>query len=170
MGRAGEGEAYRSVLAALEIGQVCNGVITHIRDFGVFVDLGDMEGVITSINLSWGNFNHPSEVVSVGQSVAVVVLAVDLQRMQISLSLKELQPRPLLKFARDCLGKTLRAKVSKVVPFGVFVRPEDGIEGLIPVAEFERKGIEVLPSPGDEIPVRVEAINIVSNKIKLSLP
>jgi small subunit ribosomal protein S1 len=115
-------------------------VITDIRDFGVFVDLGDVEGVITSINLSWTRFDHPSEIVNVGQRVAVVVLAVDLERMQISLSLKELQPRPLLKYARTCLGNTLQAEVSKVVPFGVFVRPDDGVEGLVPQSNSSERG------------------------------
>ncbi|MDF5753596.1 S1 RNA-binding domain-containing protein [Spongiactinospora sp. TRM90649] len=163
-------EAYRRALSALEIGQVRNGVIADIRNFGVFVDLGDVEGVITNVNLSWGRFDHPADIVNVGQNVAVVVLAVDLERMQLSLSLRELQPKPLLKFARTCLGKTLQAEVSKVLPFGVFVRPDVGIEGLIPAAEFERKPAYAWPSLGETILVQVEAVNIVSNKVEFTLP
>ncbi|GAA4103068.1 S1 RNA-binding domain-containing protein [Nonomuraea soli] len=163
-------EARRARLGALESGQVQRGTVTAVGTYGAFVDLGGIYGLISVVNLAWRHFASPAEIVEVGQELAVMVLDVDLDRERVSLSLKELQPQPLLEFARTKLDCIVQGRVSKVVPFGVFVRVDDGVEGLIPEAEFTNRGIISLPSLGSEIAVKVTDINIIRSRIRLVLP
>lgn len=170
MDRRVDPEARRARLGALEPGQVQRGTVTAVGTYGAFVDLGGIHGLISVINLAWRHFASPGEIVEVGQELAVMVLDVDLDRERVSLSLKELQPQPLLEFARTKLDSIVQGHVSKVVPFGVFVRVHDGIEGLVPEEEFTNKGIASMPSLGTEIEVKVAEVNILRSKIRLVLP
>ncbi|MFI6995750.1 S1 RNA-binding domain-containing protein [Nonomuraea wenchangensis] len=154
------------ILRSFELGQVCRGVVSSIKPFGVFVDLGGVDGMVNMAELSWRRFGDPSEVVEVGQEIVVMVLDVDLERERMSLSLKALQDDPLVELARTRLGAVLRAPVTNVIPFGVFVEIGDGIEGLVHISEFPDGE---LPSEGHELLVRIADINLGRHRARLEL-
>ncbi|MUH42868.1 MAG: 30S ribosomal protein S1, partial [Actinobacteria bacterium] len=124
-------------LTTLLKGQVRNGVVSSIVNFGAFVDLGGVDGLVHVSELSWKHIDHPSEVVEVGQEVTVEVLEVDMERERVSLSLKSTQEDPWQQFARTHqMGQVVPGVVTKLVPFGAFVRVEEGIEGLVHISEL----------------------------------
>jgi small subunit ribosomal protein S1 len=142
-------------------------------NFGAFVDLGGVDGLVHVSELSWKHIDHPSEVVEVGQEVTVEVLEVDLDRERVSLSLKATQEDPWQTFARThALGQVVPGKVTKLVPFGAFVRVEDGIEGLVHISELAVRHVELaeqVVSVGDELFVKVIDIDLERRRISLSL-
>ena len=162
-----------SFLNELEKGQVREGVVSSIVNFGAFVDLGGVDGLVHVSELSWKHIDHPSEVVEVGQPVTVEVLEVDLDRERVSLSLKATQEDPWQAFARThALGQIVPGKVTKLVPFGAFVRVEDGIEGLVHISELAQRHVEVpeqVAKVGDEVFVKVIDIDLERRRISLSL-
>ncbi|WP_052424059.1 S1 RNA-binding domain-containing protein [Nonomuraea candida] len=162
----GDPEDVVEILRSFEPGQVRRGVVSSIEPFGVFVDLGGADGMVNMAELSWRRFDDPAEVVEVGQEIVVMVLDVDLERARMSLSLKALQDDPLVELARTRLGSVLRAPVTKVIPFGVFVGIGDGIEGLVHISEFPDGE---LPSEGHELPVRIADINMRRHRVRLEL-
>ncbi|RCG32611.1 S1 RNA-binding domain-containing protein [Sphaerisporangium album] len=169
----GNSGTERDFLEKLDAGQVIKGVVSSIADFGAFVDLGAAEGLISVPQLSWSRIDHPSEVVHVGQEVTVTILNIDLERAQIWLSLKSLQPDPFQVFARTQLGNILHGHVTKLTPIGVFVRVDKDVEGLIPASEFTRDGAGMprqAPKIGDEIIVRVAGINVDKRRVGLQFP
>ena len=130
-------------LSQLKKGQIREGVVSSIVNFGAFVDLGGVDGLIHVSELSWKHIDHPSEVVKVGDKVTVEVLDVDLDRERISLSLKATQEDPWQRFAAPTfLARSSRAKVTKIVQFGVFISVEDGIEGLVHISELANRHVE----------------------------
>ncbi|MEU8917062.1 S1 RNA-binding domain-containing protein [Streptomyces nigrescens] len=155
-----------SLLETFQPGQVCRGIVTSVTDFGIFVDLDGAVGIVTVPNLSWRRIDHPSQVAATGQDVTIVVLDIDLERQQISASLKELQHDPFLDFARRRLGVTLSGPVTKASPVGVFIRLEGGVLGLLPISEFEMGDI---PEVDDVLTVKPTYINIVKRQVFLSL-
>ncbi|WP_409472283.1 S1 RNA-binding domain-containing protein [Streptomyces sp. HC307] len=148
----------------LERGQIVRGVVTRIAPFGVFVDLDGVEGFVTVPELSRHRFDSLDEVVHVGQEVTAEILAFELPRQQVRLSLAALAPDPLTEFARNGLGRVVRGTVTKAVPFGVFVRVADGVEGL--VHRDTLTGLS-LPEAGDELSVEVVGINLVRRRVAL---
>ncbi|MFE2866023.1 S1 RNA-binding domain-containing protein [Embleya sp. NPDC059259] len=172
MAGGSERGARRAFLESLELGQVRRGVVSSIAGFGVFVDLGGFDGMVSVANLSWNHVEHLSDVVEVGEEVCVVVLDVDMDRERVSLSLQDLQPDPLVPFARTRLGHDLAGVVTKIVPFGVFVRVEGGIEGLLPRTEEERvtpDAPERVWREGDAVVVTVADINFRRRRVRFSL-
>src|SRR6476660_2742840 len=130
-----QSEVRSEFLNQLGKGQVRKGVVSSIVNFGAFVDLGGVDGLVHVSELSWKHIDHPSEVVEVGQEVTVEVLDVDLDRERVSLSLKATQEDPWRQFARThAITQIVPVKVTKLVPFGAFVRVEDGIEGLVHIS------------------------------------
>ena len=128
----------------LQKGQVRSGVVSSIVNFGAFVDLGGVDGLVHVSELSWKHIDHPSEVVEVGQEVTVEVLDVDMDRERVSLSLKATQEDPWQHFARThAIGQVVPGKVTKLVPFGAFVRVDDGIEGLVHISELAERHVEL---------------------------
>ena len=168
-----QSEVRTTFLSTLQKGQVRKGVVSSIVNFGAFVDLGGVDGLVHVSELSWKHIDHPSEVVQVGQEVTVEVLDVDFDRERVSLSLKATQEDPWQTFARTHkIGQIVPGKVTKLVPFGVFVRVEDGIEGLVHVSELATRHVEVpeqVAKIGDEIFVKVIDINLERRRISLSL-
>ena len=162
-----------SFLNELEKGQVREGVVSSIVNFGAFVDLGGVDGLVHVSELSWKHIDHPSEVVEVGQPVTVEVLEVDLDRERVSLSLKATQEDPWQAFARThALGQIVPGKVTKLVPFGAFVRVEDGIEGLVHISELAQRHVELpdqVVKVGEEVFVKVIDIDLERRRISLSL-
>ncbi|MGV9182844.1 30S ribosomal protein S1 [Arcanobacterium canis] len=168
-----QSEVRSHFLGTLQKGQVREGVISSIVNFGAFVDLGGVDGLVHVSELSWKHIDHPSEVVEVGQHVTVEVLDVDFDRERVSLSLKATQEDPWQTFARTHqIGQIVPGKVTKLVPFGAFVRVEDGIEGLVHISELAQRHIDLpeqVAKVGDEVFVKVIDIDLDRRRISLSL-
>jgi small subunit ribosomal protein S1 len=152
---------------------VRNGVVSSIVNFGAFVDLGGVDGLVHVSELSWKHIDHPSEVVEVGQEVTVEVLDIDLDRERVSLSLKATQEDPWRQFARTHqIGQVVPGRVTKLVPFGAFVRVQDGIEGLVHISELAERHVEIpeqVVQVGDSLLVKVIDIDLERRRISLSL-
>jgi small subunit ribosomal protein S1 len=160
-------------LTTLQKGQVRHGTVSSIVNFGAFVDLGGVDGLVHVSELSWKHIDHPGEVVEVGQEVTVEVLDVDMDRERVSLSLKATQEDPWQLFARTHeIGQVVPGKVTKIVPFGAFVRVDDGIEGLVHISELAERHVETadqVVGVGDDIFVKVIDIDLDRRRISLSL-
>jgi small subunit ribosomal protein S1 len=129
----------QEVLGKLVKGQILPGAVSSIVDFGAFVDLGGIDGLVHISELSWNHVNHPSEVVSVGDEVEVQVLEVDFDRERISLGLKQTQDDPWKELVQDFpMGTLIEGRVTKIVPFGAFVELGNGVEGLVHISEMAR--------------------------------
>ncbi|MFL6074005.1 MAG: S1 RNA-binding domain-containing protein, partial [Mycobacteriales bacterium] len=168
-----QSEVRTEFLNKLQKGQVRKGVVSSIVNFGAFVDLGGVDGLVHVSELSWKHIDHPSEVVEVGQEVEVEVLDVDLDRERVSLSLKATQEDPWRQFARTHqIGQIVPGRVTKLVPFGAFVRVEEGIEGLVHISELAERHVEIpeqVVQVGDEVMVKVIDIDLERRRISLSL-
>lgn len=166
-------EGRSTLINKLEEGQVLPGVVSLIVDFGAFVDLGGVFGLVHISELSWKRIDHPSEVVAVGQVITVQVLAVNLGRDRVSLSLRATTEDPWQNFARlHGLGHIVPGKVIKLVPFGAFVRVEDGVEGLVHISELAARRVEhaeQIVSVGDELLFKVIDIDLKRRRVSLSL-
>ncbi|MFZ8925685.1 MAG: 30S ribosomal protein S1 [Candidatus Nanopelagicales bacterium] len=166
-----QSEVRQTFLNNLQKGQIRSGVISSIVNFGAFVDLGGVDGLVHVSELSWKHIDHPSEVVD--QEVTVEVLDVDMDRERVSLSLKATQEDPWQHFARTHqLGQVTPGRVTKLVPFGAFVRVEEGIEGLVHISELAERHVEIpeqIVQVGDEIFVKVIDIDLERRRISLSL-
>ncbi len=168
-----QSEFRNEFLNSLQKGEIRAGVVSSIVNFGAFVDLGGVDGLVHVSELSWKHIDHPSEVVEVGDNVEVEVLDVDLDRERVSLSLKATQEDPWQKFAREHeVGEVVDGQVTKLVPFGAFVKVADGIEGLVHISELADRHVEVpeaVVNVGDQIEVKVIDIDTVRRRISLSL-
>ena len=168
-----QAEVRTQFLDTLQKGQIRSGVVSSIVNFGAFVDLGGVDGLVHVSELSWKHIDHPSEVVEVGQEVSVEVLDVDMDRERVSLSLKATQEDPWQTFARThAIGQVVPGKVTKLVPFGAFIRVEDGIEGLVHISELAQRHVEVpeqVVKVGEEVFVKVIDIDLDRRRISLSL-
>ncbi|MGC5290126.1 S1 RNA-binding domain-containing protein [Micromonospora sp. DT231] len=158
----GDDDSAQLSLGTLERGQVAAGVVVQIENFGVFVELGGVTGMVNCPELSWRHFDHPTDVVDVGDRLTVMVLDVDLDRERVSLSLKALQPDPMAEFARTGLGAVLVGEVTQIVPFGVLVAVEDGIQGLV-----HKSALAHDPQLGERMSVEVVDINLVRRRVRL---
>jgi small subunit ribosomal protein S1 len=168
-----QSEVRSTFLQTLQKGQVRHGVVSSIVNFGAFVDLGGVDGLVHVSELSWKHIDHPGEVVEVGQEVTVEVLDVDMERERVSLSLKATQEDPWQQFARThAIGQVVPGRVTKLVPFGAFVRVDEGIEGLVHISELAERHVEIpeqVVNVGDEILVKVIDIDLERRRISLSL-
>jgi small subunit ribosomal protein S1 len=168
-----QSEVRSEFLNKLAKGQVRKGVVSSIVNFGAFVDLGGVDGLVHVSELSWKHIDHPSEVVEVGQEVEVEVLDVDLDRERVSLSLKATQEDPWRQFARThAIQQIVPGKVTKLVPFGAFVRVDDGIEGLVHISELAERHVEIpeqVVQVGSDVMVKVIDIDLERRRISLSL-
>ena len=164
-------EDRERILDRLQPGQVVEGTISNIVDFGAFVDLDGIDGLIHISELSWSHVNHPSEILSIGDKVTVKVLDIDRQRQRISLGLKQTQEDPWQRVVDTYnVGDELEGTVTKVVTFGAFVEILDGVEGLVHISELAQHHVEnprEIIQPGD--PVRVKILEIDSERRRLSL-
>jgi small subunit ribosomal protein S1 len=170
-------EAQRSqrdeFLTNLKPGEVRKGVVSSVVNFGAFVDLGGMDGLIHVSELSWKHVDHPGQIVAVGDQVTVRVLDVDLDRERISLSLKATQADPWQEFANaHRVGELVYGRVTKLVPFGAFVQVGDGIEGLVHISEMAVHHVDQpdqVVSPGEELWVKIIDIDLARRRISLSI-
>ena len=166
-------EQREDFLANLTPGEVRSGVVSSVVNFGAFVDLGGMDGLIHVSELSWKHVDHPGSVVAVGDEVTVQVLEVDLDRERISLSLKATQQDPWQEFASSHrVGELVYGRVTKLVPFGSFVQVGDGIEGLVHISEMSAHHIDLpeqVVTPGEELWVKIIDIDLQRRRISLSI-
>src|ERR1039457_5010342 len=164
-------EQRQQILDKLQPGAVVEGQISNIVDFGAFVDLDGMDGLIHISELSWSHVNHPAEVLEIGQTVQVKVLDIDRDRQRISLGLKQTQNDPWQQVLNTYnIGDELAGTVTKVVTFGAFVEILDGVEGLVHISELAAHHVEnprEIVQPGDEL--RVKILEIDSERRRLSL-
>src|SRR5690242_18290865 len=164
-------EQRQAILERLQPGQVVEGQISNIVDFGAFVDLDGIDGLIHISELSWSHVNHPSEVLSIGDTVEVKVLDIDRDRQRISLGLKQTQEDPWQRVVDTYhVGDELEGTVTKVVAFGAFVEILEGVEGLVHISELAQQHVEnprEIVQPGDD--VRVKILEIDSERRRLSL-
>jgi len=168
-----QSEVRSEFLNKLAKGQVRTGQVSSIVNFGAFVDLGGVDGLVHVSELSWKHIDHPSEVVTVGDEVTVEVLDVDMDRERVSLSLKATQEDPWQHFARTHqIGQIVPGKVTKLVPFGSFVRVEEGIEGLVHISEMASHHVDLpeqVVNPGEELWVKIIDIELNRRRISLSI-
>ena len=161
------------ILSKLSKGMRLKGNVSSIVDFGAFVNLGGIDGLVHISELSWNHVNHPSEVVKVGDEVEVEVLDVDLQRERISLGLKQTTPDPWIQLVENYpVGTIVDGKVTKIVPFGAFVELGDSIEGLVHISEMAGRHIDTpaqVVHAGDDVKVKVMEINPDRRRISLSM-
>ena len=161
------------ILSKLKPGMRLKGTVSSIVDFGAFVDLGGIDGLVHISELSWNHVNHPSEVVKVGQEVEVQVLDVDLNRERISLGLKQTTEDPWRTLVKKYpVGAIVEGTVTKLVTFGVFVDLGDGVEGLVHISEMAKQHVDQpsqVCSVGDKVQVKVMEIDLDRRRISLSM-
>jgi small subunit ribosomal protein S1 len=166
-------EMRQAILDKLNPGDVVEGTISNIVDFGAFVDLDGMDGLIHISELSWSHVNHPSEVLEIGQKVDVKVLDIDRERQRISLGLKQTQTDPWQQVLESYNeGDVVAGKVTKVVTFGAFVEILPGVEGLVHISELAQHHVEnprEVVSQGDTVNVRILEVDAERRRLSLSL-
>src|SRR4051812_1723986 len=166
-------EQRQRILDRLNPGDVVEGTISNIVDFGAFVDLDGMDGLIHISELSWSHVNHPSEVLEIGQTVRVQVLDIDRDRQRISLGLKQTQTDPWQQVLESYQeGDVVQGTVTKVVTFGAFVEILPGVEGLVHISELAQHHVEnprEIVSQGDKVHVRILEVDAERRRLSLSL-
>jgi small subunit ribosomal protein S1 len=163
----------QAILDRLQPGDVVDGQISNIVDFGAFVDLDGMDGLIHISELSWSHVNHPSEVLEIGQTVKVKVLDIDRDRQRISLGLKQTQSDPWQQVLESYQeGDVVEGRVTKVVTFGAFVEILPGVEGLVHISELAQHHVEnprEVVSQGDVVNVKIIEVDADRRRLSLSL-
>ena len=170
---AEEAEKKKKIWDTLEVGSVVKGTVRRLADFGAFVDIGGVDGLVHVTDLSWGRVKHPSDVVSVGQQIDVKILNVDPERERISLSYKQTQPRPWTVAAEKYpVGSIVEGKVVRITTFGAFVELEPGLDGLVHISQCALTRIakvEDAVNVGDIVRVKVLDVNTEAKRISLSI-
>jgi len=167
-------ESRRKILAEIQVGELRSGAVKNITDFGAFIDLDGIDGLLHVTDMTWGRINHPSEVLKVGDEVEVMILDVDLEKERISLGLKQTQDNPWEDIeARYPIGGRVHGKVVNLAPYGAFVELEQGIEGLVHVSEMSwtkriQRAADVL-NVGDEVEAVILSVSTEDKKISLGM-
>jgi len=166
-------EIRKQTLSSLAEGQIREGIVRRITDYGAFVDLGGVDGLLHVSEMSWTRINHPSEAVKVGQKIQVMVLKLNLEQGRVSLGLRQILPDPWEEVRRiHSVGDTITVTVTRLVPFGAFASVEGGVEGIIPNAELAHKRVnkpEDVVSVGQEVEVKVIDLRPDERRMTLSL-
>ena len=167
-------EAKRTLLTQIQIGELRRGVVKNIADFGAFVDLGGIDGLLHITDMSWSRIGHPSEMVKIDQEIEIVILNVDREKEKIALGLKQIQANPWNNVAEKYpIGSKVKGTVVNIMNYGAFVKLEDGIEGLVHISEMSWTRRVNHPSEivqvGDEVEVVVLDINREKQEISLGM-
>ena len=166
-------EGKKKTMAELEVGQLREGVVRKIQDFGAFVDIGGVDGLIHISQLSWERVKHPSEILQEGQKIRVRVEKIDPETGKIGLSLKNPEEHPWMNIeARFPPGTTIRGPVTRIAQFGAFVRVAPGVEGLIHVSEIAHQRVHKIENfikEGDEVEAKVLTVDTEQQRMGLSL-
>lgn len=163
-----------AILAEIDKGQVREGIVKNITDFGVFIDLGGLDGLLHITDMSWGRINHPSELVKLGQQIRVKILEYDREKSRVSLGLKQLTPHPWENIeTKFPVGATIKGRIVSIVDYGAFIELEKGVEGLIHISEMswtkQVKHPSKLVSISQEVDAMVLKIDKEDQKISLGL-
>ena len=168
-----EAEKKKKIWESLEVGSIVKGTVRRLADFGAFVDIGGVDGLVHVTDLSWGRVKHPSDVVSVGQEIDVKILNVDPERERISLSYKQTQPKPWsVADQKYPVGSVVEGKVVRITTFGAFVELEPGLDGLVHISQCALTRIakvEDAVNVGDIVRVKVLDVNTEAKRISLSI-
>ncbi len=168
-----QAEAKEKLLAELAPGQVREGIVRNIRDFGAFVDLGGVDGLLHVSQLSWQRVNHPNEVLELGQKVKVKIQKIDPETKKISLAMKDLMASPWDSAKEKYYeGLSLHGKVTKVADFGAFVELEPGVEGLVHISELAHHRVfrtSDIVKEGEEVEVKILSFELDKQRISLSM-
>ena len=160
-------------LASLKEGQVRDGIVRRVTDYGAFVDLGGIDGLLHVSEMSWARINHPSDVVKVGDKIQVMILKMRPDQDRISLGLRQILPDPWTEVpGKYTLGDKMQVTVSRVVPFGAFVTLEGGIEAIIPNSELSTRRVskpQDIVNPGDVVEAQIIELKPEERKMTLSL-
>ena len=171
--QAEEADKKKEIWSTLTVGEMVKGVVRRLTDFGAFVDIGGVDGLVHVTDLSWGRVRHPSDVVSVNQTIEVKILSLDPAKERISLSYKQTQPRPWEVAAEKYpVGSIVSGKVVRITTFGAFVELEPGLDGLVHISQCALTRIakvEDAVSVGDQIRVKVLDVNPEARRISLSI-
>jgi len=163
----------KALLEGLQPGQIVTGIVSRITDFGVFVDLGGIDGLIHISELSWSRVKHPSEILKAGEKVEVYVISVDKDNEKISLSLKQTVPQPWDNIEdRIHAGDIIEGKVVRLAPFGAFVEVEPGVDGLVHISQISERRInkvEDVLNVGDIVTAKVVEVNSSEKRLSLSI-
>ena len=163
-------EARKTLLTRIKEGDIVKGHVTNIADFGAFIDLGGIDGLLHITDMSWGRVNHPSEIVRIGQEVEVKVLNIDREREKIALGLKQREPSPWEEIEKKYpVGARVRGSVVSLMSYGAFVRLEDGIEGLVHVSEMSWTRRINHPSELVQVNQETDVVVLDFNKDKLEI-
>lgn len=166
-------KAQEALLESLEVGQVIPGRVSSIKDFGAFIDLGGLEGLVHISEMSWARVSHPSELLKVGETVDVFVLGIDKKNNRISLGMKQLKPDPWVNVtSKYHIDQIVNGTVSRIVPFGAFIRLEDNLEGLIHISELSYdhiKNVEDVVRVSNDVKAKIIKLIPEEQKIGLSL-
>jgi len=172
-GKNAERHLARKRLQELHVGEIIRGKVKHIVDFGAFVDLGGIDGLVHISEMSWRMMDHPEEVLRVGEEIEVEVINVDSERERVSLSRKNLLPDPWHTMDQKyAVGDLVEGKVTNVVDFGVFVELPEGVEGLIHKTELGVIGLnssQEFLAPGDEVLARIVDLDLAEKRMSLSI-
>ena len=163
-----------ALIAALDVDKEIEGIVKNLADYGAFVDLGGVDGLLHITDISWQRVNHPSEKLSIGDKIKVKILSYDKEKMRVSLGLKQLTPSPWDKISeRLPMGKKVLGVVSNLTDYGAFVRIEEGVEGLVHVSEMDWTNANARPSKfvklGQEVDVVVLDVQESKHRISLSM-
>ena len=166
-------EQRQGLLDSLKVGETRHGVVSSIVNFGAFVDIGGIDGLIHVSELSWKHVEHPSQVVQVGDEVDVQIVKIDKDKEQIGLSLKATQADPWMEFAQSHrVGELVYGRCTKLMPFGAFIQVADGIEGLVHISEMAEHHVELpeqVINPGEELWVKIIDLDLGQRRISLSI-
>jgi 4-hydroxy-3-methylbut-2-enyl diphosphate reductase len=165
-------EARKEKWGKLEVGAKVTGTVRRITDFGAFVDIGGVDGLVHVTDVAWGRVKHPSDVLSIGQEIEVIIRDVDVEKQRVSLGYKQLQPKPWTMAAEKYpVGSVVEGKVVRIVPFGAFVALEPTIDGLIHISQVGVKRIVKVEDEinvGDVVRCKVLDVNPEAKRISLS--
>ena len=166
-------EQRKEILSNMEIGQVKKGLVTSIADFGAFVDVNGVDGLVHISELSWNHVKHPSEVVAINQEVDVEILDIDYEKQRLSLGLKQTQKDPWLeRIKKYSIKDIVKGKVTRIVKFGLFIQIEEDLEGLVHISELSQEPVK-RPSDiakiGDELEIRIIDIDFDKRRMAFSI-
>lgn len=169
-----KGEVRERLWQSLKIGEIYSGAVKNITDFGAFIDLGGVDGLLHITDMSWSRISHPSEIVAVGDTIEVMVLTIDKEAKKVSLGLKQRAADPWQEIeSRFPVGSRVKGKIVNILPYGVFVELDKGIEGLIHISELSWQKRTINPqdmfSIGETIEVKILNIDRDSRRISLSI-
>ncbi|HOJ00596.1 MAG TPA: S1 RNA-binding domain-containing protein [Anaerolineaceae bacterium] len=159
------------VFEDLSMGSVVEGEVTNITKFGIFLDLGGIEGLVHVSEISWGKVNHPADIVKIGDRIKASVISVDREKMRIALSMKRLLPNPWVEFNEQYMvGDVITVTINKVVGYGVFAGIEKGIEGLVHITDIQSKDATLTINDlkvGEKIIVTIKAIDVERRRLSM---